>query len=107
MTKHILIIIFTFFVVCKNNVDAQIKHPVETPLIMDTVTSSTENFKGLNWADPRDNFVDDWLLPTGLNSTDNYAAVLIKTDSIVSAFQRIGANTIRLPINPPTVLQNW
>lgn len=107
MNKYISVITFIFFIFCKNNVDAQIKYPVETPLILDTVTSSTENFKGLNWADPRDNFVDDWLLPTGLNSTDNYAAIFIKADSILSAFKRTGANTIRLPINPPSVLQSW
>lgn len=81
--------------------------PVETPLLLDTVTTSTINFKGLNWADPRDNFADDWLVPTGLSSADNYATTLAKSDTILTAFKQIGTNTIRLPINPQTVLQNW
>jgi len=107
MSKYVLMISVIFFLSCKRNVEAQISIPTETPLILDTITTSTVNFKGLNWADPRDNFVDDWLVLTGLNSTDNYTATLVKSDSILAAFSLTGANTIRLPINPPTVLQNW
>lgn len=107
MSKYFLMITAVFFFSCKRNVDAQITSPVESPLILDTVTTSTVNFRGLNWADPRDNFVNDWLVLTGLNSKDDYTTTLIKSDSILSAFSLTGANTIRLPINPPTVLQNW
>ncbi|WP_162549870.1 RICIN domain-containing protein [Hymenobacter nivis] len=58
---------------------------------------------GLNWADPRDNFTDDALVLSGLAAGDNYATVQTKADAIISGFQaRTSANTVRLPINPPT-----
>jgi hypothetical protein len=58
---------------------------------------------GLNWADPRDNFVDDALVLSGLASGDSYATVQSKADYILGGFlYRTGANTVRLPINPTT-----
>lgn len=107
MKKYISIIILLFFLSCNKKAAVLAVTPVETPLLSDTVTTSTANFKGLNWADPRDNFADDWLVPTGLNSADNYATTIFKSDTILAAFRKTGANTIRLPINPQTVLQNW
>jgi hypothetical protein len=64
---------------------------------------------GLNWADPRDNFVDGALVLSGLAASDSYATVQTKTDRIISGFQaNTGANTVRLPINPTTVLSaSW
>ena len=38
--------------------------------------NATNNFKGVNWADPDDNFKDGLVIVSGLSSTDNYAAVL-------------------------------
>lgn len=73
----------------------------------DTITSSTRNFKGVNWADPRDNFADDWLILSGLSASDNETAVGEKAEKILSGFQSNGANTVRLPVNPSTVLQTW
>lgn len=58
---------------------------------------------GLNWADPRDNFTDDALVLSGLAAGDSYATVQRKSDYILGGFlNRAGANTVRLPINPPT-----
>ena len=93
---------------CKKSMDnaTSIEAP-ETVASSDTVTSSTINFKGVNWADPRDNFVDDWLVLSGLSTTDNSDLTLSKTETILSAFQAQGANTVRLPVNPATVLQSW
>jgi len=62
---------------------------------------------GFNWADARDNFVDGWVIPSGLSSDDNYSTVQSKANTILSAFQDAGANTVRLPINPPSVLESW
>jgi endoglucanase len=73
----------------------------------DTVLSSTMNFKGVNWADARDNFVDDWLILSGLNAIDNQETLSFKTETILNAFLAAGVNTVRLPINPPTVLQSF
>ena len=79
----------------------------ETLLATDTIISATYSFKGVNWADERDNFVNDWLLPSGLNVSDNESTLLSKADRLIALLQKEGINTIRLPINPPSVLQSW
>lgn len=63
--------------------------------------------RGVNWADPSDNFKDSLIILTGLNSNDTYSVTAEKSARILKAFQSIGANTVRLPINPPTVLTPW
>lgn len=64
---------------------------------------------GVNWADGRDNFVDGWVIPSGLSSSDNYSTVYAKANAIMSGFKSNmpGVNTVRLPINPPSVLESW
>ena len=64
---------------------------------------------GVNWADGRDNFVDGWVIPSGLTASDSYSTVSAKANSILSGFQSNlpGVNTVRLPINPPSVLESW
>ncbi len=98
------------FAACKKNVaGSRTTTDTTNPVVVasDTVTTSTKNFKGVNWADPRDNFADDWVIPSGLNSNDDNNLLLTKTETILTAFKAAGINTVRLPINPPTVLQNW
>ncbi|GAA5700884.1 cellulase [Streptomyces avermitilis] len=64
----------------------------------------TTQFKGVNWADPRDNFADDPVALSGLSTSDGYAQTYAKASRIISAFRaNLGANTVRLPINPYTV----
>jgi hypothetical protein len=82
-----------------------------------TVTSTTAetlaaaltsvDFKGVNWADTRDNFADDKLVLSGTTATDNNATIQTKANNILNAFQSAGANTVRLPVNPATVLDTW
>src|ERR1700722_10848248 len=65
-------------------------------------------FCGVNWADPRDNFVNGLLQPSGVSSSDSYAIVKATAESILSGFQtKLGANAIRIPINEPTVSGTW
>ncbi|WP_030321737.1 glycoside hydrolase family 5 protein [Streptomyces sp. NRRL B-3229] len=67
-------------------------------------TTDTTQFKGVNWADPRDNFADDELQLSGLSTTDTYAQTYTKASRVIAAFRaNLGANTVRLPINPYTV----
>ena len=67
-------------------------------------SKDTTQFKGVNWADPRDNFADDELQLSGLSTSDTYAQTYTKASRIISAFRaNLGANTVRLPINPYTV----
>ncbi|GAA2559777.1 cellulase family glycosylhydrolase [Winogradskya consettensis] len=70
--------------------------------------AATNSFRGVNWADARDNYVDGWVIPTGLTASDSYATVRSKADGIVAGFQsQLGANTLRLPINPQSVNSTW
>lgn len=64
---------------------------------------------GINWADTRDNFVDGWIIPSGITSSDNYATVAAKSSSTFNGVIATlpGVNAIRLGINPPSVTQSW
>src|SRR5262249_36149438 len=66
--------------------------------------ASTSNFHGVNWADQRDNFVSDNLVLGGLSTSDSYATTQAKANAILSGFiNNLGANTVRMPVNYPTV----
>jgi hypothetical protein len=69
---------------------------------------ATSSFKGVNWADARDNYNSGWVLPSGILSGDSYSTIKSHAQTICSNFQsKIGANTVRIPINPPTVSGFW
>ncbi|MFT4153190.1 RICIN domain-containing protein [Parafilimonas sp.] len=105
------IFFITVITACSKNVnDSSGDDDIDTPETMaasDTVTSSTVNFKGVNWADLEDNFADGWLMLSGLSVSDDEATVTSKAETILSAFKSNDANTVRLPVNPSTVLQDW
>ncbi|WP_053717745.1 ricin-type beta-trefoil lectin domain protein [Saccharothrix sp. NRRL B-16348] len=66
--------------------------------------ASTSQFKGVNWADPRDNYAADEVVPSGLSKSDSYATTRAKATAVIGQFQaKLGANTVRLPVNPATV----
>jgi len=64
-------------------------------------------FHGFNWADPSDNFIDGPLLLSGLSVTNDYAAVQAIAGTVLGAFAGVGANAVRIPINPETVIGSW
>ncbi|GAA2475851.1 glycoside hydrolase family 5 protein [Streptomyces longisporus] len=69
-----------------------------------TPKTDTTQFKGVNWADPRDNYANDPVVLSGLSLSDTYAQTYTKASRVISAFRaNLGANTVRLPINPYTV----
>lgn len=73
-----------------------------------TAPANTSAFRGVNWADPRDNYAADAVVPSGLSTTDDYATTYRKSSGIVLEFRReLKANTIRLPINPSSVGTDW
>jgi hypothetical protein len=81
-----------------------------TPLLVavPAASAATNSFRGVNWADARDNYVDGWVIPSGLTAGDSYTTVRTKADGILAAFQQLlDANTVRLPINPPSVNSDW
>jgi hypothetical protein len=67
------------------------------------------SFMGINWADARDNFVDGWIIPSGIDHRLSEAEVVEQASAYLRQFQTIlGINTVRLGINPQTVLdQAW
>jgi hypothetical protein len=69
--------------------------------------AATNQFHGVNWADPRDNFLTDPNVPVGLSSADSYATTYTKATAILKGFQSIGANTVRFGINPQTTSSPW
>jgi hypothetical protein len=77
-----------------------------TPAASASVPPSS--FHGVNWADPRDNYASDAVVPSGLSVTDDYRTVYVITQNMVAGFrQNLGANTLRLPINPASVGTAW
>ena len=69
--------------------------------------ADTSQFKGVNWARLGDNFDTGPLVPQGLNLTDDYKTVQAKSDAMLTAFASLGANTVRLPLNPASVGTAW
>ncbi|MBO0868038.1 MAG: ricin-type beta-trefoil lectin domain protein [Micromonosporaceae bacterium] len=68
----------------------------------------TADFRGVNWADPRDNYAVDAVVPSGLATTDDYGTVYrIATGMVLGFRQNLGADTLRLPINPASVGTAW
>lgn len=70
--------------------------------------ASTSQFKGVNWADARDNYVNGVLHVSGLSASDTYASATTVANQVVGQLYSItGANTVRMPINEPTVSAYW
>ncbi|MEU3860066.1 cellulase family glycosylhydrolase [Streptomyces sp. NPDC028722] len=68
----------------------------------------SSRFRGVNWADPRDNYADDPVVPSGLSTSDSYATVKAKATAILTGFRtNLGADTVRLPVNPHSVGTGW
>jgi hypothetical protein len=70
--------------------------------------ASTTDFRGVNWADQRDNFVNGVLYVSGLSSSDTYSSAATVANQVIGQMYSItGANTVRMPINEPTVSSYW
>ena len=66
--------------------------------------ANTSEFRGVNWADPRDNYASDAVVPSGLSTSDSYATTYAKASAVIGQFRaELGANTVRLPVNPASV----
>ena len=65
----------------------------------------TSQFRGVNWADKRDNFVSDVLVLSGLSLSDNYQSASVVAERVIGQFQELlGTNSVRMPVNEPTIL---
>ena len=84
---------------------------VSVPLMMAAVAAPAaaatgldpSQFHGVHWSRLGDNFTADPLVLQGLSASDDYNATRTKADAMFATFQSdLGANTVRLPINPAT-----
>jgi hypothetical protein len=67
------------------------------------LAGDTSQFHGVTWSRLGDNFTANQLVLQGLSASDDYNTMRSKADAMFSAFQSsLGANTVRLPINPAT-----
>jgi hypothetical protein len=70
--------------------------------------AQTNQFRGVNWADERDNFQSGVIYLSGLSSTDTYESASIVAESVLGQFvDLLGSNSVRLPINEATVSNYW
>src|SRR4051795_4960821 len=70
--------------------------------------ATTNQFRGVNWGDSRDNFQSGVVYVSGLSSSDTYSSALATGTSVMSQFvSKLGANAVRMPINEATVSGYW
>src|SRR6202011_5564368 len=69
--------------------------------------AATNQFHGVNWADPNDNFITGPNIPVGLSTSDTYATTYAKSTAILKGFQALGANTVRMGMNAATTSGTW
>ncbi|MEO8900070.1 MAG: cellulase family glycosylhydrolase [Polyangiaceae bacterium] len=68
----------------------------------------TNQFRGVNWGDSRDNFQTGVIYLSGLSSSDTYDSALATGTSVMTQFMsKLGANAVRMPINEATVSGYW
>jgi len=83
---------------------AMVATVIEIGVVATPALAATSQFQGVNWADPRDNYADDPVVPSGLSTSDSYATTYAKATAVIGGFQTtLSANTVRLPVNPYTV----
>jgi Cellulase (glycosyl hydrolase family 5) len=71
-------------------------------------SAATNQFRGVNWGDSRDNFQSGVVYPSGLSSSDTYDSALATGTSVMTQFvSKLGANAVRMPINEATVSGYW
>lgn len=64
----------------------------------------SDQFHGVNWAAPGDNYANGPVVISGLDISDSYATTYAKASAVINGFHRnLHADTVRLPINPYTV----
>jgi len=106
MYKKVIYLVIPAFLLIIGCKDASTSKKIVDPSDEPPVISGIEDIKGVNWADIRDNFVEGWVIPSGLTASDDYAVVQTKADIILSGFiDNMSANTVRLPINHQSVVE--
>ncbi|HVZ87849.1 MAG TPA: cellulase family glycosylhydrolase [Polyangia bacterium] len=77
-------------------------------VIASNASATTNQFRGVNWADSGDNFQAGVIYVSGLSSSDTYSSALATGTSVMTQFvSKLGANAVRMPINEATVSGYW
>ena len=79
-----------------------------TALLLPAITHATQTewMRGGNWADRRDNYVDGWIIPSGLTASSTTAEAASKAHQIALDIKGItdsSGRIVRMGINPPSV----
>jgi len=70
--------------------------------------ATTNQFRGVNWGDSRDNFQSGVVYVSGLSSSDTYSSAMATGTKVMSQLvSKVGANAVRMPINEATVSGYW
>lgn len=79
-----------------------------TVLFLPAIAQATQTgwMRGGNWADGRDNYVDGWIIPSGLTASSTTAEAASKAHQIALDIKGItdsSGRVVRMGINPPSV----
>jgi len=79
-----------------------------TTLLLPAIALATQTawMRGGNWADGRDNYVDGWIIPSGLTASSTAAEAASKAHQIALDIKGItdsSGRIVRMGINPPSV----
>ncbi|HEV2636510.1 MAG TPA: ricin-type beta-trefoil lectin domain protein [Actinocrinis sp.] len=81
--------------------------PVQAQAAAQPAFAAANQFHGVNWADPDDNFITGPNIPVGLSQSDSYQTTYSKATTILKGFQASGVNTVRFGINTATTSSSW
>jgi len=77
-------------------------------LAASNASGATNQFRGVNWADQRDNFQTGIIYVSGISSSDTNSSAAAVADRVIGQLMsKLGSNSVRLPINEATVSQYW
>lgn len=82
--------------------------PAQADPVHQGIHDNTSAFRGVNWAAPGDNYASGPVVLSGLSTSDSYRQVYGISTKVLQGFrQNLGANTVRLPVNPASVGTVW
>jgi hypothetical protein len=108
MKKSLFILVSALLILSGCSKQDEVVKSTDEKATTGSLLKAATSFKGVNWADARDNFQSGWVLPSGISASDSYSTVKAHAQTICSNFKsKLGANTVRIPINYPTVSEWW
>ncbi len=93
---------------CSLSTPRKICAVLATALLLPAIAHATQTWwmRGGNWADGRDNYVDGWIIPSGLTASSTTAQAASKAHQIaldIKGITNSSGRIVRMGINPQTV----